>query len=37
MSEDLGDDRRIYNGGDDLQGATAMRTPLDVDIEHPFE
>ena len=36
MSEDLGDDRRIYNGGDDPQGAIAMRTPLDVDIKHPL-
>ena len=37
MSEDLGDYRGIYNGGDYLQGATAMWTPLDVDIEYPFE
>ena len=39
MSEDLGDDRGIYNGGYDLQGATAMRTTLDIniDIEYPFE
>ena len=37
MSEDLGDHRGIFNGGDDLQGATAMGAALDVDIEYPFE
>ena len=36
MSEDLGDYRGIYNGGDDSQGATAIGTMLDVDIEYPF-
>jgi hypothetical protein len=26
-----------FDGGEDLQGATALRTLLDVDIEHSFE
>ena len=37
MSQNPSDYRGIYNGGDDLQGATAMWTTLDVDIEYPFE
>jgi hypothetical protein len=37
MSEDLGDHRGIFNGSDDLQGATTVRDVLDVEIEYPFE
>jgi hypothetical protein len=37
MSENPGDHRGIFNGGDDLQGATAIGAMLDVDIEYPFE
>ena len=37
MSENFGNHRRIFNGGDDLQGATTMQTMLNVDIEYPFE
>ncbi len=36
MSVDLGDDRGIYNGSDDLQGATAVGADFNVDIEFPF-
>ncbi|MGH8488489.1 MAG: hypothetical protein ACREXS_06395 [Gammaproteobacteria bacterium] len=35
MGEDLGDHGGIFDGGDDLQGAAALGTLLDV--EHPFE
>jgi hypothetical protein len=37
MSENPGDHRGIFNGSDDLQGAATVWTPLDVDIEYPFE
>ena len=37
MSEDLGDHRGFFDGGDDLQGARYSRTLLHIDIEHPFE
>jgi len=37
MSEDLGDRGSMLDGGDDLQGAAALGTLFDVDIEHPFE
>ena len=31
------DHRRIFNGGDDLQGAAAVGAVLHVDVEDPFE
>ena len=37
MAEDFGDHRWIFNRGDDLQGAAAVRAVLDVDVEDPFE
>ena len=37
LGEDLGDHGGIFDGGDDLQGSDALRTLLDVDVEHPFE
>jgi len=37
MCEDLGNHGGIFDGGDDLQGAAAVGTLLDVDIECPFE
>ena len=37
MAEDLDDHRRIFDGGDDLQGAAAVRAVFDVDVEDPFE
>ena len=36
MSENSGDHRGIFNGGDDFQGAAAIRTVFNVDIEYPF-
>ena len=36
MREDLGDHGRMFDGGDDLQGAAALGTLLDDDLEHPF-
>jgi hypothetical protein len=37
MSKDSDNHRRIFDGGDDLQGAAAVRAVVDVDIEDPFE
>lgn len=37
MGEDLVDHRRIFDRGDDLQGATAVGTVFHVDIEDAFE
>jgi hypothetical protein len=37
MAEDLVDHRRIFDGGDDLQGAAAVRAVFHIDIEDPFE
>jgi hypothetical protein len=37
MGEDPEDHWRIFDGGDDLQGAAAVRAVVDVDIEDPFE
>ena len=34
---DLGNHGRMLDGGDDLQGTTALATVLDVDLEHSFE
>ena len=36
MGEDLGDHGGMFDGGDDLQGATALGAVLDVDLEHSF-
>ncbi len=36
MSEDLGDHGGVFNGSDDFQGAPAMGTVIDIDIEYPF-
>jgi hypothetical protein len=36
MGEDLGNHGGVYDGGDHLQGATAMGAVLQIDIEHPF-
>ena len=33
MAEDLVDHRRIFDGGDDLQGAATVRAVFDVDVE----
>jgi hypothetical protein len=35
--EDLGDHGGILDGGDDLQGVSALGPLLDVDLEHSFE
>jgi hypothetical protein len=37
MAEDLDDYRRIFDAGDDLQGAAAVGAVFHVDIEDPFE
>ena len=37
LGEDLGGNRGVLNGGNDLQGAAAVPAVFDVDIEHPFE
>jgi hypothetical protein len=37
MSEELGNHGRRFEGGDDFQGAAALRTLLEVDSEHAFE
>ena len=36
MGEDLGNHGGMLDGGDDLQGATALGALLDVDLEHSF-
>ena len=35
MAEDFDNHRRIFDGGDDLQGAAAVRAVFDVDVEDP--
>ena len=37
MAEDFDNHRRIFDRGDDLQGAAAVGAVLHVDIEDPFE
>ena len=37
MAEDFDKCRRNFDGGDDLQGSTAVRPVIDVDVEDPFE
>jgi hypothetical protein len=37
MAEDLVDHWRIFNRGDNLQGAAAVRAGFDVDVEDSFE
>jgi len=37
MRENLGDHSGIFDGSDDRQGAAALGTPFDIDIEYPFE
>ncbi len=37
MGEDLRNDGGIDDGGDDRQGAAALWTLFNIDIEHPFE
>jgi hypothetical protein len=37
VREDLGDHGGIFDGGDELQGAAALRALLDVDLEYPLE
>ena len=37
MAEDFDNHRRIFNGRDDLQGASAVGAVFDVDVEDPFE
>ena len=37
MAEDFDDYRRIFDRGDDLQGAAAVGAVFHVDIEDPFE
>jgi len=32
MREDLGDHRRIFDGGDDLQGAATVRAMLNINV-----
>jgi len=37
MAEDFDNHRRIFDRGDDLQGAAAIRAVLHVDVQDPFE
>jgi hypothetical protein len=37
MGKELGDHGGMLDGGDDLQGATALGSLLNVDLEHSFE
>ena len=37
MGENFDDHRRIFDGGDDLQAAAAVRPMFNVDVEDPFE
>ena len=37
MREDLGNHGGIFDGSDDLQGAAALGTVFDINIEYPFE
>ena len=36
MSENFGNHRRIFNRGNDLQGAPAVEAVVYIDIEYPF-
>jgi hypothetical protein len=36
VGEDFGDHRRIFDGGDHLQGTAAVGAVLDVDVEGEF-
>jgi len=37
VRENLDDHGGIFNGGDERQGAAALRTVCHVDLKHPFE
>ena len=37
MSKDFDNHRWIFDGGDALQAAPAVRAVFDVDVEDPFE
>ena len=37
MGEDFDNHRRIFDGGDNLQGAAAVGTVFHVDVEDVFE
>ena len=37
VGEDLGDHGGVYDAGNELQGAAALRALLDVDLEYPLE
>jgi hypothetical protein len=37
MGEDFDNHRWVFDGGDDLQAAAAVRAVFDVDVEDPFE
>jgi hypothetical protein len=37
MGDESDNNRRIFSGGDDLQGAATIRAVFDVDIEHSLE
>ena len=37
MGEDPGDHRGLFDGADDLQGATTLATVLEVDPEHTLQ
>ena len=37
VREDLGDHGGVYDAGNELQGAAALRALLDVDLEYPLE
>ncbi len=37
MGENSGNHGRVFDCGDDLEGAAAVGAAFDVDVEHPFE
>ena len=37
MRENVGDHRRLFDGGDDLQLASTPRAVFEVDIEYPLK
>jgi hypothetical protein len=37
MAEDFDNHGRIFDGGDDLQAATAVRAVFNVAVEDPFK
>ena len=37
MGKDFGDHRGVFDGGDDRQGADAVGTVFNIDIEDPLE